>query len=604
MKRNTLCALCLSLALVMLLSAASGAAAAGEMDAAILPGSGETCVIYHPGVQAVLGLPDVNDPETGLPPRSASLNGSGQLTYDDISDGGLIFRVSTVKENGVTFYTFSTRGRYLALTAAPEAADTSEPDRLCLMEWPEGDRLAEIQWKPEQTDGGWVLYNRAVRTGQRRCIAFSEAEFRGGTFSSDAPQVCALQCFPVEDRAECGYVSRPRLWLDGEPPMGGEDGTFQFTVESPYTFLSVTVEEECAVSEEDGTQRVLRTRLPKPTSTGTGGSFTVPAADMRGCDRLTIRVTVEDALGRLLVARKSCQIPTQPQITDLCPTDGATVSEARPVISASVWNAGRWQEAPLPDRVDTVAKFRDVKAGRWYTAPVDYVVELGLMAGMEDDWFGVQSLLTREQFLTILWSLDGKPGHTCENPFTDVKPSGYAYHAILWAYESGITSGQTETRFGRKEAVSRQDLACFFYRYAQLRCLDTRQRAELSVFSDAKRVKAYAVEPMRWAVANQLFAGSNGKLLPRDSATRAEIAAVMRRFDALPGPRMEEITEGVTVKLWLDGYAVTAALQNGQVVFRPEAVLAPGKHTVLLTVTRPDGTVVSKQWTFEVQPTP
>ena len=53
MKRNTLCALCLSLALVMLLSAASGAAAAGEMDAAVLPGSGETCVIYHPGVQAV-----------------------------------------------------------------------------------------------------------------------------------------------------------------------------------------------------------------------------------------------------------------------------------------------------------------------------------------------------------------------------------------------------------------------------------------------------------------------------------------------------------------------------------------------------------------------
>ena len=600
MNRNPLRTLCLCLALVMLLSAASGAAAAGGTAAAVLPGNGQTCVLYHPGVQAVLGLPDVNDPETGLPPRAAALNDSGQLTYDDISDGGLVFRVTTIKENGVTFYLFSARGRYLALTAAQADADTSEPDRLCLAEWPDAEHLAEIQWKPEQTEGGWVLYNRAMRAGQRRCIAFSETEFRGGAFSSDAPQVCALQFFCVEDRDECGYVSRPKLRLDGEPPLGGAGGAFQFTVESPYTIFSVTVEEECAVSEEDGTQRVLRTRLPKPTSTASGGSFSIPAADMRGCDRLAVRVTVEDVLGRLLVARRSFQVPTLPQITELCPADGTTVSGARPVISASVQDAGHWQEAPLPDRVDPVAKFRDVKAGKWYTAPVDYVVELGLMAGMEDDWFGVQSLLTREQFLTILWSLDGKPGHTCENPFTDVKPSGYAYNAILWAYESGITSGQTETRFGRKEAVSRQDLACFFYRYAQLRCLDTRQRADLSVFSDAKRVKAYAVEPMRWAVANQLFAGSNGKLLPRDSATRAEIAAVMRRFDALPGPRMEEITEGVTVKLWLDGYAVTAALQNGQVVFRPEEDLAPGRHTVLLAVTRSDGTVVSKQWTFRV----
>lgn len=604
MKQSILRASALILILTVLLSAASAAAASTDAQGASpsLPASGERCVIYCPAAQAVLGLSDGADPATGLPAPSATLNADGRLTYDDVSDGGLIFRATAIKENGMIFYTFASQGRYLALTApAQDGNGAADAGTLCLAEKPEGDRLAEIQWKCEQTNGGWVLFNRAALSEPRRCIAFTASRFRLWRYEADLAERCTLQFFPVEDREDCGYVSRPMLRLAGEPPLGGTDGRFHFTVESGYALISATVEAVCAVSEADGSQRVLRTRLPKPALEGQTGGFSVSAADALGCDRLILTLTAQDTLGRRLEAGLTTALSTLPQIPAIAPADGSTVnSNARPTISATVSNAGRWQEAPLPDNVDPVTKFRDVRAGQWYTAPVDYVVELGLMAGMTEELFGVQTELTREQFLTILWSLDGKPGHSCENPFTDVKPGGYAYNAILWAYEAGITAGKAETLFGRKDAVSRQDLACFFYRYAALRCLDTRQRASLAGFSDANRVKSYAVEPMRWAVANGLFAGSNGQLHPRDSATRAEIAAVMRRFDALRGPRMEEDTHGVTVTLRLDGVPVPARLQNGQVTYRPETDLAPGRHTVALTVTRPDGTAVSRSWAFYV----
>ena len=41
---------------------------------------------------------------------------------------------------------------------------------------------------------------------------------------------------------------------------------------------------------------------------------------------------------------------------------------------------------------------------------------------------------------------------------------------------------------------------------------------------------SYAVNAMQWAVANDIVNGSNGKLNPKNNATRAEVAAILMRF--------------------------------------------------------------------------
>lgn len=41
---------------------------------------------------------------------------------------------------------------------------------------------------------------------------------------------------------------------------------------------------------------------------------------------------------------------------------------------------------------------------------------------------------------------------------------------------------------------------------------------------------SYAVNAMQWAVASSIVNGSNGKLNPKNNATRAEVAAILMRF--------------------------------------------------------------------------
>ena len=64
------------------------------------------------------------------------------------------------------------------------------------------------------------------------------------------------------------------------------------------------------------------------------------------------------------------------------------------------------------------------------------------------------------------------------------------------------------------------------YRYAD----SPAANGSLDSFSDAASVNSYAVNAMQWAVANGIVNGSNGKLNPKNNATRAEVAAILMRF--------------------------------------------------------------------------
>lgn len=50
------------------------------------------------------------------------------------------------------------------------------------------------------------------------------------------------------------------------------------------------------------------------------------------------------------------------------------------------------------------------------------------------------------------------------------------------------------------------------------------------MFSDAFDVSTYAADAMKWAVAEDIVNGSDGKIFPQANATRAEAAAILVRF--------------------------------------------------------------------------
>ena len=182
--------------------------------------------------------------------------------------------------------------------------------------------------------------------------------------------------------------------------------------------------------------------------------------------------------------------------------------------------------------------FTDVPASHWAHDDITYVYENDLMNGTDGSLFSPESTTTRAQVVTVLYRLAGQPAADWENPFWDVPASAWFHDAVTWAWENDITGGVSSTHFGAGNAVTREQLAAFLYRYAQDQGYDTSARADLSGYSDAGLVSSYATEALSWANATGLITGTTGTTLsPQGSATRAQVATILSRFcqDVIPG---------------------------------------------------------------------
>ena len=182
--------------------------------------------------------------------------------------------------------------------------------------------------------------------------------------------------------------------------------------------------------------------------------------------------------------------------------------------------------------------FWDVPQSHWAHEAVTYVYDNDLMNGTDGSLFSPESTTTRAQVVTVLYRLAGQPAANWENPFWDVPASAWFHDAVTWAWENDITGGVSSTHFGAGNAVTREQLAAFLYRYAQDQGYDTSARADLSGYSDAGLVSSYATEALSWANATGLITGTTGTTLsPQGSATRAQVATILSRFcqDVIPG---------------------------------------------------------------------
>ena len=175
--------------------------------------------------------------------------------------------------------------------------------------------------------------------------------------------------------------------------------------------------------------------------------------------------------------------------------------------------------------------FADVPSGSWYYDDVAYVYDTGLMTGLTVTAFGPNLSTTRGMIVTILWRMENEPAakHGC--PFADVRRGSYYEQAIAWASENGIVTGFDAATFAPDRAITREQLAAILFRFAAYRGMDAvTLRENLSSFQDQAAISAYAVSALNWAVGEGLMQGTGDKLEPTGNATRAQVAAMLRRF--------------------------------------------------------------------------
>ncbi len=174
--------------------------------------------------------------------------------------------------------------------------------------------------------------------------------------------------------------------------------------------------------------------------------------------------------------------------------------------------------------------FTDV-TNHWAYSAIKRVYTRGLMVGMDEKTFAPDQQLSRAMLAVILYAMAGEPAVTGESPFTDVPAGCWYTDAIIWAAQNGIVSGFGDGTFRPNAAITRAQAAVMLYGYAAFTGADVTARADLSAYSDAGQIPAWAMDAMQWANARRLIVGRDSShLVPDGGATRAEMAAILSAY--------------------------------------------------------------------------
>jgi hypothetical protein len=189
-------------------------------------------------------------------------------------------------------------------------------------------------------------------------------------------------------------------------------------------------------------------------------------------------------------------------------------------------------EAPATGAEAALTALRDVSSSDWYYADVKFVVEKGLFNGVSATEFAPNAQMTRAMLATVLHRLAGEPAAPGgQAAFGDVPAGQWFTGAVAWASANDIVNGYSTSVFGTNDPVMREQIAVLLYRYAKRMGYDVSASADLSVYTDSADISEWAREALAWANATGLITGRDASVLaPTDSATRAEVAAILHRF--------------------------------------------------------------------------
>ena len=191
--------------------------------------------------------------------------------------------------------------------------------------------------------------------------------------------------------------------------------------------------------------------------------------------------------------------------------------------------AGPVTIAPIPTPLGVVG-YDDVSGGDWYYDAVTFVTVNEYISGASNSKFAPDGSITRNLLATILWQMAGRPEASISTSFRDVGRK-HNSNAILWSVENGLLMDYGNRRFGPDDSIAREQLVVILFRFAKICGYDVTDVTSLEGFSDSDTISVYAVQATQWCAENGILMGyTDGSIVPRGDATRAEAAMFIMRF--------------------------------------------------------------------------
>lgn len=175
--------------------------------------------------------------------------------------------------------------------------------------------------------------------------------------------------------------------------------------------------------------------------------------------------------------------------------------------------------------------FVDVFPNDYYYDAAIWAASNGIVLGTSPTTFSPDDSCTRGQLVTFLWRAVGSPPSSASMSFTDVKDDSYYSEAVKWAAELGIIEGFENSLFCPDNTLTREQAATLLYRFSESQGIDITQGGmSAKEYDDYESISEYAVNAMQWAVNAGIMQGADGKLMPSDGCTRAQITTMLYRL--------------------------------------------------------------------------
>jgi hypothetical protein len=173
--------------------------------------------------------------------------------------------------------------------------------------------------------------------------------------------------------------------------------------------------------------------------------------------------------------------------------------------------------------------FNDVSEAEWYNKAVSFIAARNITQGTGNGKFRPDGKLTRGQFIVMLMKTYGMdPDAYPTDNFADAGNTYYTGY-IAAAKRRGITNGIGNNLFAPEKEITRQEM--FTLLCNALKVIDQLPEGDfgktLFDFTDAGEIDSWAMGAMAMLVETGTIVGNAGRLDPKSTTTRAEMAQVL-----------------------------------------------------------------------------
>lgn len=185
----------------------------------------------------------------------------------------------------------------------------------------------------------------------------------------------------------------------------------------------------------------------------------------------------------------------------------------------------------MTDVVIAAEPFTDIYASGYYKYIVG-AADAGIVAGYPDGSYRPNNVVTRAQFITMLYRAAGSPEvKSTALEFADSGTIAKDYvTAVAWGVENKVISGYGDNSFRPNQNISRAQMATFIYRYMKNVVGYDFGDVEPCGFADANQIAAPYVDAVNAIVSAGVMNGMNAATFaPNGTANRGMAATVMLR---------------------------------------------------------------------------